>query len=62
MLIPALPVVNCFQIAQHYLLLDHYVGEDGDDYDYDAEYDNDDDEVIVKTMQAMGYCLTNQVI
>ena len=61
MLIPALPVVNSFQIAQHYLLLDDDVGEDGDDYDYDAEYDNDDDEVIVK-LQAMGYCLTNQVI
>ena len=37
MLIPALPVVNCFQIAQHYLRHD-------DDAEYDdAEYDDNDD-------------------
>ena len=34
MLIPALPVVNCFQIAQHYL---HHPDDDDIDYDDDDE-------------------------
>ena len=39
---PALPVVNCFQIAQHYL--HRHDDDDDDDDDDDIDYDDDDEE------------------
>ena len=45
LLIPALPVVNSFQIAQHYLLHDDEDDDEGDEDDEDDEdEDGDDDE------------------
>ena len=44
LLIPALPVVNSFQIAQHYLLHDDEDDDEGDEDDEDDDEDHEDHE------------------